>query len=101
MAWHFKFGGRDWSYVIVCVKLEFDTWVFIDIAFDVEGDMAKLKKWKVAQKGQSGCQPVASIRCLLNRATMYRGGNKCLYVVARNFFLLLLNCSACPCLGHA
>ena len=31
----------------------------------------------------------------------YRGGNKGLYVVARNFFLLLLNCSACSCLGHA
>ena len=32
---------------------------------------------------------------------MYRGGNKGLYVVARNFFLLLLNCSAWPCLGPA
>ena len=30
---------------------------------------------------------------------LYRGGNKGLYVVARNFFLLLLNCSAWPCLG--
>ena len=29
------------------------------------------------------------------------GGNKGLYVVARNFFLLLLNCSAWPCLGPA
>ena len=27
---------------------------------------------------------------------IYRGGNKGLYVVARNFFLLLLNCSALP-----
>ena len=32
---------------------------------------------------------------------MYRGRNKGLYVVARNFFLLLLNCSAWPCLGPA
>ena len=32
---------------------------------------------------------------------MYRGGNKCVYVVARNFFLLLFNCSAWPCLGPA
>ena len=33
---------------------------------------------------------------------VYRGGNKGLYVVARNFFLLLLNCSsAWPCLGPA
>ena len=31
----------------------------------------------------------------------YRGGNKGLYVVARNFFLLLLDCSAWPCLGPA
>ena len=31
----------------------------------------------------------------------YRGENKGLYVVARNFFLLLLNCSAWPCLGPA
>ena len=29
----------------------------------------------------------------------YRGGNKGLHVVARNFFLLLLNCSAWPCLA--
>ena len=32
---------------------------------------------------------------------LYRGVNKGLYVVARNFFLLLLNCSAWPCLGPA
>ena len=31
----------------------------------------------------------------------YRGGNKGLYVVARNFFLLLLNCLAWLCLGPA
>ena len=35
------------------------------------------------------------------RPLLYRGGNKGLYVVARNFFLLLLNCSAWPCLGPA
>ena len=33
--------------------------------------------------------------------TFYRGGNKGLHVVARNVFLLLLNCSAWPCLGPA
>ena len=32
---------------------------------------------------------------------LYRGGNKGLYVVARNFFLVLLNFSAWPCLGAA
>ena len=32
---------------------------------------------------------------------IYREINKGLYVVARNFFLLLLNCSAWPCLGPA
>ena len=32
---------------------------------------------------------------------LYRGGNKGLYVVARNFFLLLLDYSAWPCLGPA
>ena len=32
---------------------------------------------------------------------IYREGNKGLYVVARDFFLLLLNCSAWPCLGPA
>ena len=31
----------------------------------------------------------------------YRARNKGLYVVARNFFLLLLNCSAWPCLAVA
>ena len=33
--------------------------------------------------------------------TEARGENKGLYVVARNFFLLLLNCSDWPCLGPA
>ena len=32
-------------------------------------------------------------------AGMYRDRLKGLYVVARNFFMLLLNCSAWPCLG--
>ena len=36
-----------------------------------------------------------------HQMTIYRGGNKGLYVVARNFFLLLLNSSAWPCLGPA
>ena len=31
----------------------------------------------------------------------YRGPRNGLYVVGRNFFLLLLNCSAWPCLGPA
>ena len=34
-------------------------------------------------------------------SNFYREENKGLYVVARNFFLLLLNCSAWPCLGPA
>ena len=34
-------------------------------------------------------------------SALYRGENKGLYGVARNFFLLLLNCSAWPCLGLA
>ena len=36
---------------------------------------------------------------ILSTWTHYRGENKCLYEVAINFFLLLLNCSAWPCLG--
>ena len=36
-----------------------------------------------------------------NLNNMYREVNKGLYVVARNFVLLLLNCSAWPCLGPA
>ena len=32
---------------------------------------------------------------------VYRAPGKCLYVVARNFFLHLLNCSVWPCLGPA
>ena len=32
---------------------------------------------------------------------LYRAHGKCSYVVARNFFQLLLNCSAWPCLGPA
>ena len=33
--------------------------------------------------------------------SLYREVNKCLYVVALNFFLLLPNCSAWPCLAVA
>ena len=44
--------------------------------------------------------PYGERLCKLVR-TMYREANKGLYVVARNFFLLLLNCSAWPCLGPA
>ena len=33
--------------------------------------------------------------------SVYRAPGKCLYVVARNFFLLLLNSSDWPCLGPA
>ena len=35
------------------------------------------------------------------RVQTYRGSLKGVYVVARIFFLLLLNCSAWPCLGPA
>ena len=34
-------------------------------------------------------------------SAIYRAPKKCMYVVARNFFLLLLTCSAWPCLGPA
>ena len=36
-----------------------------------------------------------------NAPLYYRAPKICLYVVARNFFLLLLTCSAWPCLGPA
>ena len=36
-----------------------------------------------------------------NGQSTYREAKKGLYVVALNFFLLLLNCSAWPCLGPA
>ena len=40
--------------------------------------------------------------CLRPQAwAVYRGEKKSWYVVARNFFLLLLNFSAWPCLGPA
>ena len=43
-----------------------------------------------------------SISCLCLRAPpLYRARNKGLYMVARSFFLLLLNFSAWPCLGAA
>ena len=35
------------------------------------------------------------------RVYSYRDRQKCLYVVARSLFLLLLTCSAWPCLGPA
>ena len=35
------------------------------------------------------------------RLGVYRGGNKGLYVVARSYFLLLLNSSAWSCMGPA
>ena len=45
--------------------------------------------------------PACSLYATNIKKKPYRGGNKGLYVVARNFFLLLLNCSAWPCLGPA
>ena len=39
--------------------------------------------------------------CSVTSVKKYRAPGKCLYVVARNLFLLLLNCSAWPCLGPA
>ena len=40
-------------------------------------------------------------RCHCNRGRLYRDSQKDLYVVARALLLLLLNCSAWPCLGPA
>ena len=40
-------------------------------------------------------------RCYVRFDVFYRDRLKGLYVVARNFFLLLLNFSAWPCLGPA
>ena len=44
---------------------------------------------------------VEGIRVRRGEDCSYRAEKKSWYVVARNFFLLLLNCSAWPCLGPA
>ena len=49
------------------------------------------------KKGMKGSQYL--IICFMY--CMYRAEKKSWYVVARNFYLLLLNCSAWPCLGPA
>ena len=52
----------------------------------------------IREKGH--CSPLLCCTVVLDEVghRIYRGGNKGLYVVARNFFPLLLNCSAWPCL---
>ena len=54
---------------------------------------------------QQPCREIPGGTALLSNTMrgggVYRAPGKCLYVVARNFFLLLLNCSAWPCLGPA
>ena len=45
------------------------------------------------------CEKHLLVHCQL--ADMYRDRLKGLYVVARRLFLLLLTCSASPCLGPA
>ena len=47
------------------------------------------------------CYVVHFFRHQTQTRQLYRAPKKCLYVVARNFFLLLLYCSAWPCLGPA
>ena len=52
------------------------------------------------RKGRSCHDDPTSVISQIQHSTkeygVYRGGNKGLYVVARNFFLLLLDCSAWP-----
>ena len=47
------------------------------------------------------CYAVHFFRHQTQTRQLYRAPKKCLYVVARNFFLLLLTCFAWPCLGPA
>ena len=44
---------------------------------------------------------IGTLETVYNLVTLYRGGNKGLYVVARTFFLHLLNFSAWTCLCPA
>ena len=58
------------------------------------------------EKGQTGLRSTLLSLILLlganvSNGILYREENKGLYVVARSFFLLLLNCSTWPCLGTA
>ena len=43
----------------------------------------------------------SSVLDTIDATELYRAPKKCVYMVARNFFLLLLNFSAWPCLGAA
>ena len=52
-------------------------------------------------KGENEKQVFGGSEVRLVGAALYRAEKKSWYVVARNFFLLLLNFSARPCLGAA
>ena len=56
------------------------------------GLIVLVKKLKI-QMGSEGCS--------MSMSHLYREENNGLYVVARNFFLLFLNCSVWLCLGPA
>ena len=58
----------------------------------------KLKLRQSSVWALSGVKYGINSKCDLH---ITEGGNKGLYMVERNFFLHLLNCSAWPCLGPA
>ena len=83
-------------------------WVYRPILYQFSR-LLKLRKinWGTLKRFDLGCV-IPRPGCLAKGAskpnvqqTMYREVNKGLYVVAGNFFLLLLNCSAWLCLGPA
>ena len=94
----------SWSWsvhrVIHCLPLSFGRTLHsrLECSFILDGKMAKKgREWRLED-----------FPCLIHQWSYYsindqfhREVNKGLYVVARNFFLLLLNCSAWPCLGLA
>ena len=63
-----------------------------------EGRVADAIKVAMSDDGRSVISPITPHPLVKQK---YRGPGKGLYVVGRNFFLLLLNFSALPCLGPA
>ena len=56
--------------------------------------------WKRCMVVKKGMKPRSPVTLETGRTgNKYRAPGKSVYVVARNFFLLLLNCSSWPCLA--
>ena len=70
--------------------------------YDYEMSESAVSKGPEEEGGETPfVKVVFRLESMIQMSSVHRARNKGLYVVARNFFLLLLNCSAWPCLAVA